>query len=53
MDNVLYDVANSNIEREKVPVGEIKYDAEDENPNNTVQYKYNANDDNAYFTNSK
>ena len=43
-DDELWDVANSNIERGKIPNGDVKSDSEDENIRNTVRYQCNIDD---------
>ena len=44
-DDELWDVANSNIERGRIPNGDVKSDSEDDNVRNTVRYQVNVDDD--------
>ena len=44
-DDELWDVANNNIERGRIPNGDVKSDWEDKNIRNTVRYQCNVDDD--------
>ena len=44
-DDELWDVANKNIERERIPNGDVKSDSEDDYVRNTVRYQVNVDND--------